>query len=155
MVKRFSPQWGFHPVSPRRKQRQRSFTMVKLLPSLSSSFHAKSAVLLIWRSNKCAWHPGETPTETDLSLWHESVHSHAIIRCFVRGAGFNLFVQLYRRHWLVQCVLAACVHADEWIVGAESLSHFAIDRRGTTTDYQPEFRGRNCHNHQPGNGARN
>jgi len=54
MVKQFSPQWGFHPVSPRAKQRQQSFTMVKLLPYLSSLFHAKSAVLLIWRSNKCA-----------------------------------------------------------------------------------------------------
>jgi len=54
MVKRFSPQWGFHPVSPRGKQRQQSFTMVKLLSSLFSSFHAKSAVLLTWRSNKYA-----------------------------------------------------------------------------------------------------
>jgi len=33
---------------------------------LSSSFHAKSTVFLTWRSNKCAWHSGETPTETDL-----------------------------------------------------------------------------------------
>ena len=33
---------------------------------LSSSFHAKSAVLLTWRSNKCAWHPSETLTETGL-----------------------------------------------------------------------------------------
>jgi hypothetical protein len=52
MVKRFGPQWGFHPVSPRGKQRPWSFTMVKLLSSLSSSFHAKNAVLLTWRSNK-------------------------------------------------------------------------------------------------------
>ena len=59
MVKRFNPQWGFHPVS----QRQRSFTMVKLLPSLSSSsFHAKSAVLLTRRSNGLWWHARGTGT---------------------------------------------------------------------------------------------
>ena len=67
MVKQFGPQWGFHLVSPCGKQRPRGFTMVKLLPSLSSSFHAKSTVLLILRSNKCTWHPGETPAETGKS----------------------------------------------------------------------------------------
>jgi len=53
MVKRFSLQWGFHSVSPRGKQRPQGFTTVKLLPSLSSSFHAKNTVLLTWRFNKC------------------------------------------------------------------------------------------------------
>jgi len=43
-----------------------SFTIVKLLPSLSSSFYAKSAVLLTCRFNKCTWHPGETSTDTGL-----------------------------------------------------------------------------------------
>ena len=68
-------QWGFHPVSPRGKQRPRGFIMVKLLPSLSSSFHAKSTILLTWRSNKCAWHSGKTPTKTGLILRRMSVYS--------------------------------------------------------------------------------
>jgi len=58
------PQWGFHPVSPRGKQRPRSFTMLKLHRSLTYSFHAKSIVLFTWRSNKCAWHSGESSSET-------------------------------------------------------------------------------------------
>jgi hypothetical protein len=29
----------------------------------------KSAVLMTWHSNKCAWHPGETRTETGLRHW--------------------------------------------------------------------------------------
>ena len=44
----------------------RGISKVRLLPSFSSLFHAKSIVLLTWRSNKCVWHPGETPTKTSL-----------------------------------------------------------------------------------------
>ena len=57
MVKRFNPQWRFHNASGV------SFTMIKLLPSLSSSsFYAKSAVLLTWRSNGLWWHARGTGT---------------------------------------------------------------------------------------------
>jgi len=66
MVKRFSPQWGFilfHRVGNNASRVSPWWNYLLLSPL---RFMQKSAVLLTWRSNKCAWHPGETPTETDL-----------------------------------------------------------------------------------------
>jgi len=104
MVKRFGPQWGFHLVSPRGKQRPWSFIMVKLLPSLFSSFHTK--VQFCWHGALINVHDILVkPQQRQLYItWYYSYDRHHILLAHVPKKSLNCGVNITSKVRMFSCV---------------------------------------------------